>query len=738
MRAAPADVAAQAAALRDQLDEHSYRYHVLDAPSVADIEYDRLLRELEAIEAQHPDLINAQSPTQRVGARPDEGFAKVLHRLPMLSLANAFEDASAADDRARFPEVADFVRRIEDTLDLSDLQFSVEPKLDGLAISLRYDDGVFVQGATRGDGETGEDVSANLRTIKAIPLRLRGAGWPRVLEVRGEVYMPKAAFEAFNIQALERNEKPLANPRNGAAGSLRQLDPRITARRPLAFYAYAVGAVEQGELPDTHSATLACLKDWSLPVSPDADVARGFDGLIAYFRRIGSKRSALPYDIDGVVYKLNRFEQQRVMGFVSRAPRWAIAHKFPALEESTTVLDIEVQIGRTGAVTPIARLAPVQVAGVTVTNATLHNADQIARLDVRVGDAVVVRRAGDVIPEVVRVIPERRPEETTPWQMPTHCPVCGSHLERLRKVKRQTKAGVEYEDSAVLACSGGLYCGAQMRERLSHFASRRAMDIDGLGERYIDDLVGFDYVRTPADLYTLTLDDLMAMKRRAEERDRVKAAGLSEGAARVAGVAASAADGVVPETVKQGKIATRWGENLIKAIDKSRATTLERVLFALGIRDVGEATAKLLARRFGRLDAIALAGESELMALRDVGPVLASHIAAFFAESHNTAVIEALRERGVRWLEGETQVSDVGPLAGQTFVLTGTLASMGRDEAKRRLEALGAKVSGSVSKKTSAVVAGESAGSKLDAARELGVDILDEAALIELLRAQGG
>ena len=715
MRAAPADVAAQAVALRDQLDEHSYRYHVLDAPSVADIEYDRLLRELEEIEAQHPELITAQSPTQRVGARPDDGFAKVLHRLPMLSLANAFEDASADDDRARFHEVADFVRRIEDTLDLHDPEFSVEPKLDGLAISLCYEDGVFVQGATRGDGETGEDVSANLRTIKAIPLRLRGTGWPRVLEVRGEVYMPKAAFEAFNLQALERNEKPLANPRNGAAGSLRQLDPRITARRPLAFYAYAVGAVEQGELPDTHSATLACLKEWSLPVSPDADVARGFDGLIAYFRRIGARRSALPYDIDGVVYKLDRFEQQRVMGFVSRAPRWAIAHKFPALEESTTVLDIEVQIGRTGAVTPIARLAPVQVAGVTVTNATLHNADQIARLDVRIGDAVIVRRAGDVIPEVVRVIPERRPEKTTPWQMPTHCPVCGSHLERLRKVKRQTKAGVEYEDSVVLACSGGLYCGAQMRERLSHFASRRAMDIDGLGERYIDDLVGFDYVRTPADLYRLTLDDLVAMKRRAEEREDV-----------------------VPETVKQGKIATRWAENLIKAIDQSRTTSLERVLFALGIRDVGEATAKLLARRFGRLDAIAEAGESELMALRDVGPVLASHIAAFFAEPHNTAVIDALRECGVRWVEGEAQVSDVGPLSGQAFVLTGTLASMGRDEAKQRLEALGAKVSGSVSKKTSAVVAGESAGSKLDAARELGVEIFDEAAFIELLRAQGG
>jgi DNA ligase (NAD+) len=713
---APAAAAERAATLREALHDANYRYHALDAPAIPDAEYDALLRELDAIEREYPDLVVPDSPTQRVGARPEAGFAPVRHEIPMLSLANAFEKSPDGDDRERYAEVADFVRRIEETLDIAAPVFSVEPKLDGLAISLRYENGAFVRGATRGDGETGEDVSANLRTIKAIPLKLRGSGWPAVLEVRGEVYMPKAAFEAWNAAALESGERLLANPRNGAAGSLRQLDPRVTARRPLAFYAYAVGVVGGGTLPRCHSETLKQLHEWGFPVSPEVGKATGFDGLLAYFRRIGAKRDALPYDIDGVVYKLDDFEQQRILGFVSRAPRWALAHKFPALEESTTVLDIEVQVGRTGAITPVARLAPVAVAGVTVTNATLHNAGQIARLDVRVGDAVIVRRAGDVIPEVVDVIRERRPADSRPWSMPTRCPACDAVLERLRKVRKITKAaGIELEDSAVLACPNGLACPAQVQGRLIHFASRRAMDIEGLGDRFIEALVEFGYVHTPADLYTLALDDLLEMKRRADERD-----------------------GSTPETAKKGKIATRWAENLIEAIDRSRETTLERLLYALGIRDVGDATAKVLARRFGALDALAAASEAELTAVPDVGPVVAGHIAAFFAEPHNREVIAGLRANGVRWAEGAPQSGDAGPLAGQIFVLTGTLATLGRDQAKARLEALGAKVAGSVSKKTSAVFAGEKAGSKLDAARELGVEVCDEDALLALLQRHGG
>jgi DNA ligase (NAD+) len=612
--AAPADAARRAAELRGEIEEHNYRYHVLDAPSIPDIEYDRLVRALEALEAEHPDLVTPESPTQRVGARPDGGFAAVRHAIPMLSLANAFEDpAGGDDDRARFAEVADFVRRIEDALDLRDPAFSVEPKLDGLAISLRYEDGRFVQGATRGDGESGEDVTANLRTIRAVPLKLRGTGWPRVLEVRGEVYMPKAAFEAWNAAALAAGERLMANPRNGAAGSLRQLDPAVTATRPLAFFAYGVGAVEGAELPDTHSATLAKLRDWGFPVSAETDVARGFEGLIAYFRRIGAKRESLPFDIDGVVYKLDRFDQQRVLGFVSRAPRWAVAHKFPALEESTTVLDIEVQIGRTGAVTPVARLAPVQVAGVTVTNATLHNEDQIARLDVRVGDSVVVRRAGDVIPEVVRVVPERRPAGAQPWKMPAHCPSCGTAL-------------VRDEGFAAWRCPAGQEgCAAQRKEAIRHFAARRAMDIEGLGDRFIEALGDFGYIHTVADLYRLKLDDFLAMKRRAEERE-----------------------GVVPETVKAGKIATRWAENLLEAIDRSRNATLARFLFALGIAQVGESTAKTLSHWIGRLDFIRRAPAPVLRALPDIGGEVAESIAAFFADPVNQAVVDGLLANGVR------------------------------------------------------------------------------------------
>lgn len=789
----PATIQARAAELRERIEQANYRYHVLDDPEITDADYDRLVRELEALEAEHPELATDDSPTRRVGARAQGGFAEVRHALPMLSLGNAFEQEGEGD-RERFREVAEFERRIEQTLDRREPVFSVEPKLDGLAISLRYEKGVFVQGATRGDGETGEDVTANLRTVSAIPLRLRGTGWPRVLEVRGEVIMLHKDFEAFNARARASGEKTLANPRNGAAGSLRQLDPAITKKRKLSFFAYAIGVVEGGEMPPTHSQTLQKLREWGFPVSPEVDTARGFGGLIAYYRRIGEKRDKLPYDIDGVVYKLDDYTGQQEMGFVSRAPRWAIAHKFPAQEQTTTVEAIEIQIGRTGAATPVARLAPVQVAGVTVTNATLHNADQVARLDVRVGDTVIVRRAGDVIPEVVRVMPEQRPSHTKPWSMPTHCPVCGSALLR-------------EEGEAAWRCSGGLICAAQRKEALIHFAARRAMDIDGLGERFVDALVDFGYVHTPADLYRLTLDDFLEMKRRADERD-----------------------GTTPETVKQGKVATKWAENLIEGIEASKHTTLPRFLFALGIMHIGESTAKTLAAWLGRLEFVRTMPEPVLRVLPDIGGEVARSIAGFFAQEGNQKVVDDLLAYGITFsdetgpspkLRGKlsldvlldmAKVSKLGPkstkqlaqhyanlqqlvragqaqwvtagvpsaaainleayladdanlvplreaeaamqrlldaipssagavtapLEGLTVVLTGTLATLGRDEAKDRLEALGAKVSGSVSKKTSFVVAGEAAGSKLDKAQELGVEVWDEARLLALLAEHEG
>ncbi len=787
-----ADAEARAAELRAQIDDANYRYHMLDDPHIPDAEYDRLVRELQALEDAYPDLAVPESPTRRVGERASAGFAEVRHAVPMLSLGNAFEDTDAAsdDERVRFREVADFERRIEQALGRSKPVFSVEPKLDGLAINLRYENGVFVQGATRGDGATGEDVSANLRTIRAIPLRLRGEGWPDVLEVRGEVYMPRGAFEQYNKQALERGDKPLANPRNGAAGSLRQLDPAVTERRPLAFYAYGLGEVsDTALLPDTHSATLRRLRQWGLPTCPDVDTATGFAGLMAYFRRIGAKRDTLPYDIDGVVYKLDDFAGQRAMGFVARAPRWAIAHKFPAQEQMTRLLDIEIQIGRTGAATPRARMQPVQVAGVTVTHASLHNADQIERLDVRIGDMVIVRRAGDVIPEVVRVVPEKRPADVESWQMPSHCPVCGSELLR-------------EEGAAAWRCSGGLICAAQRKEALIHFASRRAMDIDGLGERYIDALVEFGMVETPADLYGLAVEDFVAMKQRADERD-----------------------GTVPETVKQGKVATKWAENLIDAIDASKQTTLARFVFALGIMHIGESTAKVISNYLGTLDFIRSTPALILRLLPDVGPEVATSIATFFEQEGNRSVVDALLEKGVTlsdeqapaadlrqrldmaailsaanitklgptsakrmaasfdslpslidageakwiaaglpkaaadnlraWLADDMQqrtLRDAGarmqqllaaaaavpardqqPLDGKVAVLTGSLSAMTRDEAGARLEALGAKVTGSVSKKTDFVVAGEAAGSKLDKAQQLGIDIWDESQLMTFL-----
>ncbi|NII10917.1 NAD-dependent DNA ligase LigA [Oleiagrimonas sp. C23AA] len=791
MTDSPAD---RIADLRRRLEEANHRYYVLDDPSIPDAEYDRLMRELQALETAHPELASDDSPTRTVGARASGGFAEVTHTIPMLSLDNAFEDAEAGDsDRERFHEVADFERRIEEKLGRKQPVFSVEPKLDGLAISLRYEDGHFVRGATRGDGTTGEDVTANLRTVAAIPLKLRGSDWPKVLEVRGEVVMLRRDFDTFNAWALEHGEKPLANPRNGAAGSLRQLDPAVTKRRKLSFFAYSIGDVQDGELPDTHSATLAKLREWGFPVSHEVGTAKGLDGLLDYFRRIGAKRDGLPYDIDGVVYKLDDYEGQREMGFVSRAPRWAIAHKFPAQEQMTTLLDIEIQIGRTGAATPRARLEPVQVAGVTVTYATLHNADQVARLDARIGDTVIVRRAGDVIPEVVRVVEEQRPEGASPWHMPKSCPVCGSEL-------------VREEGEAAYRCSGGLICAAQRKEALIHFASRRAMDIDGLGERYVDALVELDMVKTPADLYTLSVDDFIDMKRRADERD-----------------------GTTPETVKQGKVASKWAQNLVEAIDASRSTTLARFLFGLGIMHIGESTAKALAQWLGSLAQVRRTPAPVLQLLPDIGPEVAASIATFFEQEGNLAVVDALLERGVtltdeaspsarlrerldfaallrlfpisgvgekgaasiagyfptfeklvqagashwsaagisktacagleafladktqrqalqaseaamrRLLEAAPQPSQTSalPLEGKTLVLTGSLSTLTRDEAKARLEALGAKVAGSVSKNTDMLVAGEAAGSKLAKAQSLGITIWDEAQLNAFLAEHG-
>lgn len=687
-------VQAQIQALYLQIEDANYRYYVLDDPSIPDSEYDRLMRALESLEAAHPEFISANSPTQRVGNRPSARFEQVRHSVDMLSLSNAFSEQEAGD----------FVSRISRETGDGCPQFSVEPKLDGLAISLRYENGVFVRGATRGDGSTGEDVSANLRTIACIPLQLRvavGVVVPAVLDVRGEVFMPKAAFDQYNRKALERGDKTLANPRNGAAGSLRQLDPRITAKRPLRFYAYSLGeAIGMPEAITTHSQMLAWLRDLGLPVCPEASTAKGLEGLLAYYQRLGERRQQLPYDIDGAVYKLDRYDQQRAMGFVSRAPRWALAHKYPAQEEMTVVEAIDVQVGRTGAITPVARLKAVQVAGVVVTNATLHNADQVARLDVRVGDTVIVRRAGDVIPEVARVIVERRQLDNSgqplfaSYAMPTACPVCNSAIER--------------EPGEVVArCIGGLFCPAQRKQALIHFASRRAMDIEGLGERIIEDLVDFDFVGTIADIYKLNLEDFLAMKQRADARD-----------------------GTTPEIAKSGKVASKWAENLVDAIAASRQTSLERFLFALGIRDVGESTAKTLARHYGSLNALIDADEVALQDVPDVGPVVARRIAHFFAQTHNRDVIAKLRELSVQWPEGPPQRAIDGPLSGKTVVLTGGLTALSRDEAGARLEALGAKVSGSVSKKTGLVIAGESAGSKLDKARELGLEIWDEARLM--------
>lgn len=666
------DVRARAAWLREQLNWHGYRYYVLDDPEIPDAEYDRLFRELRELETAHPELIAPDSPTRRVGAAPLAAFQTVRHAVPMLSLDNAFTAE----------EVADFDRRVRQRLAdvAAAIQYAAEPKLDGLAVSLHYENGVLVRGATRGDGYTGEDITANLRTVRTVPLRLLATGWPRVLEVRGEVFMPRAGFERWNAQARARGDKPFANPRNAAAGSLRQLDPRVTAERPLDWFCYGVGAVEEGKLPDRHSAVLERLQTWGLRVCPEWRVVEGLAGCLAYHRDILERRERLPYEIDGVVYKVDRLDWQQELGFVARAPRWAIAHKFPAQEELTVVEAIEVQVGRTGAITPVARLRPVFVGGVTVTNATLHNADEVARKDVRVGDTVRVRRAGDVIPEVVGVLLDRRPLDTPAFAMPETCPVCGSRIVRL-------------EGEAVARCIGGLYCRAQLQEAIRHFASRRALDIEGLGDKLVEQLVERNLVHNPADLYGL---------------DAATLAGLE-------------------------RMGAKSAAKLIEALERSKNTTLARFLYALGIREVGEATALALAGHFGTLEALMAAEEERLQQVPDVGPVVAAAIRAFFQEPHNQAVIARLRSAGVRWPEGEIKRAIEEPLAGKTFVLTGTLESLTRDEASDRLRALGAKVGGNVSRKTDYVVAGRDPGSKLDKARELGVTVLDEAGLLTLL-----
>ena len=673
----PAEAAKRATALRDELAQHNYNYHILDAPTIPDAEYDRLLRELEALEASYPLLVTPDSPTQRVGAAPVAGFAEVQHAEPMLSLGNAFSD----------DEIDAFSKRLRDRLIAADVEtpvglaFLAEPKIDGAAISIRYEYGQLAQAATRGDGMTGEDVTHNVRTIKSVPLRLQGAHAPTVLEVRGEVFMPRAGFERYNRDAAERGEKVFVNPRNAAAGSLRQLDPRLTARRPLEVFFYGIGKVEGWDVPLRQSEVLKCLEQWGLRSCPDAEVVEGVEGCLDYYRRLGTQRDKLAYDIDGVVYKVDRRDYQRTLGSISRAPRWAIAHKFPAQEELTIVRGVEFQVGRTGALTPVARLEPVFVAGVTVSNATLHNIDELRRKDVRIGDTVIVRRAGDVIPEVVQVVFDRRPQDTRLVELPEHCPVCGSDV-------------VRPEGEAVARCTGGLFCAAQRREALRHFASRKAMDIVGLGTKLIDQLVDADVVRTPADLFRLTAEQLEAMER----------------------------------------IGRKSAENLLAALEKSRETTLPRFLFALGIREVGEATAAALATHFGTLEALQGADEDALQSVPDVGPVVATHVRAFFAEQHNADVINDLLACGVRWPEVATSIStNESPLYGKTVVLTGTLSSLSRDDAKAALSALGAKVVSAVSSKTDFVIAGEKAGSKLAKAEALGVAVMDERQFLDLV-----
>lgn len=660
-------------ALRQAINEHNYRYYVLDNPTISDAEYDQLMHELQTLETQYPSLITPDSPTQRVGASPSKAFQQVHHEIPMLSLENAFDDDA----------VVAFNRRVCERLGIEEnVQYVCEPKLDGVAVSIIYEQGVLVQAATRGDGTTGEDVTENVRTIRNVPLRLRGDNYPPILEVRGEVYIPKKDFLEFNAQAKIHGEKTFVNPRNAASGCLRQLDPKVTHRRPLKIFCYGLGKIDWGAIPDCHSDILEEILKWGLPVSSDRAVVNGIAGCLDYYKRMNKKREKLPYEIDGVVYKVNQKKLQDKLGFVSRAPRWAIAHKFPAQEQFTKILAVEFQVGRTGALTPVARLEPIFVGGATVSNATLHNMDEIQRKDVRVGDTVVVRRAGDVIPEVVAVILDRRPAQTNKVTLPKKCPICHSEI-------------IKPEGEAIARCSGGLFCPAQRKEAIKHFASRRAMDIEGLGDKLVEQLVDQEYITHIADLYLLTQDRLSKLDRMGDK---------------------SAA-------------------KLLLAIEKSKSTTLPRFLYALGIRDVGEATAQNLANYFGNLEKIMLASEEQLQETPDVGPIVAANIATFFRQMHNCEIIKKLQKAGVHWQDIKISEKKSQPLAGQTFVLTGTLSNMTRDEAKARLQALGAKVAGSVSKNTAYLVVGESPGSKLKEAEKLHIPVLDEDSLLKLIQS---
>jgi DNA ligase (NAD+) len=667
------DVAQALDKLRQEIRHHDYQYYVLDTPSIPDGEYDVLFRRLQSLEQQHPMLITPDSPTQRVGGEAVKSFNNVQHRLAMLSLNNALEEAEAVA----------FDNRVREALGIGEVEYAVEPKFDGLAITLTYENGLFVKGATRGDGSTGEDVTHNLKTIGAIPMRLNTEKPPKLLEVRGEVLMFKRDFKRLNQKQSLKNEKLFANPRNAAAGSLRQLDPKITAKRPLSFFAYGLGATDGAPVISSHSESMNYLESLHLPVSEERATVRGLNGLLSYFQKISEKRNNLPFDIDGVVYKVNNLNQQNELGFVSRAPRWAIAHKFPAQEALTILEAIEVQVGRTGAITPVARLKPVFVGGVTVTNATLHNQDEIDRKDVRVGDTVSVRRAGDVIPEVVNVVLEMRPAISNKFNLldsiAHECPVCGSHVAKS-------------EDESVARCTGGLFCAAQRKQAILHFASRRALDIEGLGDKLVDQLVDAEVVHTLADLYQLTLPDLSQLDRMAEKS----------------------------------------AQNILDALETSRHTTLARFIYGLGIRNVGEATAKDLARHFANLEALQIADIDTLQQVPDVGPIVANAIVEFLSEDHNQTVIAELRKK-ITWEEGESKAPATGALVGKTFVLTGTLPNLSRDEAKEKIEAVGGKVTGSVSKKTDFVVVGADAGSKLEKAQSLNIPTLDEAALLAML-----
>ncbi|URQ87525.1 NAD-dependent DNA ligase LigA [Pseudoalteromonas sp. SCSIO 43088] len=666
----------QISQLRAQLEEHNHNYYVLDAPSIPDAEYDRLMRELSALEQANPEFQSPDSPSQKVGGAALDKFEQVTHQVPMLSLDNAFSEE----------EFAAFNRRIKERLmDNNELTFCCEPKLDGLAVSIIYRDGVLVQAATRGDGMVGENITQNVKTIRNVPLKLRGDDFPAELEVRGEVFMDSAGFAKLNSEAEKRGDKVFVNPRNAAAGSLRQLDSKVTAKRPLMFYAYSTGLVADGQLPEDHYQQLAKLTDWGLPLCPETKLVEGQQAALDYYQDILTRRSSLAYEIDGVVIKVNDKKRQERLGFVARAPRWAIAFKFPAQEEITQLLDVEFQVGRTGAITPVARLEPVFVGGVTVSNATLHNGDEIARLGVKIGDTVIIRRAGDVIPQITQVVLERRPDDAKDIEFPATCPICDSHVERI-------------EGEAVARCTGGLVCQAQRKQAIKHFASRKALDVDGLGDKIVDQLVDRELIKTPADLFILKQGHFESLER------------------------------MGPKSAK----------NLVNALQDAKQTTLAKFLYSLGIREVGEATAQNLAYHFLTLEKITQASVDALTEVSDVGEIVAKHVRGFFSEEHNMAVVNALVEQGIHWPELTAPSADAQPLAGLTYVLTGTLSELNRNDAKARLQALGAKVSGSVSAKTDALIAGEKAGSKLTKAQDLGIDVLTEADLIALLSEHNG